>query len=391
MWDSPRVSLIINDSENEEMEFEDDESEQKECNSNDTNQSIKNDEHFVPPCLLPFYESEDIVDLSRNERNVVNRNRNEFVVHFNLGIIVCFVAPTADCECWKVYCLSVSPSHSIGGNSKVYIQYTNHSESSAFMQKEHSLGIITNTTCLNRPITNTLILSLGKLHPTSLRKHFQSYPKINPFLSQIQSSKNEEMKSEMEIDTMTESELLDLSEYKPKQFLGKSPCTALQCGFIYGRSGQTHSEINDLCVRIFTLAESFKVGAIIDARDFMGKWYEAEIIAVQDWNGNMFHTLDNDNNDFLEIRKAKIHYLGYSVNYDEWLLIDTDSHRIAHRGTYTIGPDLRAIRKNTTHLQHALHQSIAHVQNISVNPQRMHPRQRNSIVVHNLNLTEINQ
>ena len=36
------------------------------------------------------------------------------------------------------------------------------------------------------------------------------------------------MKSEMEIDTMTESELLDLSEYKPKQFLGKSPCTALQ-------------------------------------------------------------------------------------------------------------------------------------------------------------------
>ena len=118
MWDSPRVSLIINDSENEEMEFEDDESEQKECNSNDTNQSIKNDEHFVPPCLLPFYESEDIVDLSRNERNVVNRNRNEFVVHFNLGIIVCFVAPTADCECWKVYCLSVSPSHSIGGIAK---------------------------------------------------------------------------------------------------------------------------------------------------------------------------------------------------------------------------------------------------------------------------------
>ena len=61
------------------------------------------------------------------------------------------------------------------------------------------------------------------------------------------------------------------------------------------------------------------MGAIIDARDFMGKWYEAEIIAVQDWNGNMFHTLDNDNNDFLEIRKAKIQIICVCIYYCDLL------------------------------------------------------------------------
>eukprot|EP00483_Globobulimina_turgida_P006678 UN06688 len=152
---------------------------------------------------------------------------------------------------------------------------------------------------------------------------------------------------------LTELELDDLEQYRPKQFLGSSPCTQIQAGFIYGgniKYGGAASVINNLGVRLFTLEESLKAGAVIDARDFTGKWYQAEVIATKDSEGNEYINLDCDNDDYLEIRRAKIHYLGYSQNYDEWLNVDTDSHRIAQRGTFTTGPDLRAIRRNTTNL-----------------------------------------
>ena len=104
----------------------------------------------------------------------------------------------------------------------------------------------------------------------------------------------------------------DLEEYRPIEFLGISPCTDIQCGFIYGgnaKYGGSQSVINNLCVRLFTLEESLKVGSVIDARDFTGKWYQAEVISVQDWKGNEYGNLNCDNDDYLEIRRAKIHYL----------------------------------------------------------------------------------
>ena len=55
----------------------------------------------------------------------------------------------------------------------------------------------------------------------------------------------------------------------------------------------------------------------------------------------------SDRHDPLSVRCVRIHYLGYSGNYDEWLNVDTDSHRMAQRGTFTVGADLRAVRKNT--------------------------------------------
>eukprot|EP01083_Nonionella_stella_P016085 44967_1 len=138
---------------------------------------------------------------------------------------------------------------------------------------------------------------------------------------------------------MTESESDELEEYRPSTFQGQSPCTNIQCGFVYGGNAKydKDSVIHSLGVRVFTLEQSLKVGAVIDARDFTGKWYQAEVIAVQDEEGNEYKNLDFDNDDYLEIRRAKIHYLGYSQNYDEWINVDTDSHRIAQRGTYTMG------------------------------------------------------
>lgn len=167
---------------------------------------------------------------------------------------------------------------------------------------------------------------------------------------------NDENVSRMGTDGDDEATGSDLDEYEPAEFFGQSPCSQIQCGFIYGGSWQFGGkEVGNLCVRVFTLEESFKVGAVIDARDFTGKWYQAEVIAVQDEEGAEHQNLDCDADDYLDIRRAKIHYLGYSQNYDEWLNVDTDSHRIAQRGTFTIGPDLRAIRRNTTNLQHGHH------------------------------------
>lgn len=54
----------------------------------------------------------------------------------------------------------------------------------------------------------------------------------------------------------------------------------------------------------------------------------------------------SDNYDPLTVRRIRVHYLGYSEKYDEWLCVDSDSHRMAQRGTYTVGADLRAAKKN---------------------------------------------
>jgi len=389
----------------------------------------------VPPCLMEWHRSKETLDLTQSERNVIGSQSNEFVVNYNLGIVSCFVAPTDDCPCWKVFALSIAPRHGLGGNSRVYVQYLDDDVMNQFVAKEQSMGLVTQ--CLSRPVTNTLVLTLGRLHPTSMRKRFGSYPERNPFLSSAAKEEEEEnlaaakrkrmfsprpeceMKddgemNEEEEDVATDSNLnhnhrrrmqsqlqsqsrehgdtkmdtddpdtvdlpesdgddkvndgndvdddddsttgSDLDEYEPAEFFGQSPCSQIQCGFIYGGNGQFgQKEVDNLCVRVFTLEESFKVGAVIDARDFTGKWYQAEVIAVQDAEGAEHQNLDCDADDYLDIRRAKIHYLGYSQNYDEWLNVDTDSHRIAQRGTFTIGPDLRAIRRNTTNLQHGHH------------------------------------
>lgn len=322
----------------------------------------------VPPCLLAFYQSESCLDLRNKEKTTVQRQRNEFIVDYNLGIILCFIAPSMDCECWKVYTISISPKHGMGGNSRVYIQYFDDDTMTKFMEKEQSMGLTTNG--LFRPVTNTLIMNLGRLHPTSLRKLFKSYPSKNAFVEiqanseskklSILSSSNEmkediDTDQEMEEMEITEAEIDELEEFRPNKFLGISPCSDIQCGFIYGGNAKydTKSVINNLSIRVFGLEQSLKVGAVIDARDFTGKWYQAEVVKTQDEEGNQHINLDHEYDDYLQVRRAKIHYLGYSQNYDEWLSVDTDSHRIAQRGTFTVGPDLRAIRRNTTHLQHA--------------------------------------
>jgi len=438
---------------NEEMLMEDEEEEKEPIhsmasddemtNSNGSGSSCNNKMDVVPPCLMQWHRSKETLDLTQTERNVISKERNEFIVNYKLGIILCFVAPTSQCPCWKVYTISISPRHGLGGNSRVYIQYFDDDLMNKFVTKEQSMGLVTQ--CLSRPITTTMALTLGRLHPTSMRKRFGSYPERNPFLETSKSKQEEEeenlaaakrkrmfsprfglnsdeMKddgddleeeeeeqeverglphsvdlalsnhngngprsrlasdSKMDQDTVemnasgddddgtkmsgddvdhnncNDDECSDLEEFEPTEFFGHSPCSQIQCGFIFGGDPQFGSgAMSLLCIRTFTLEESFKVGAVIDARDFTGKWYQAEVIAVEDEEGVEHGNLDCDADDYLDIRRAKIHYLGYSQNYDEWLNVDTDSHRIAQRGTFTIGPDLRAIRRNTSNLQHGHH------------------------------------
>jgi len=111
-------------------------------------------------------------------------------------------------------------------------------------------------------------------------------------------------------------------------------------------------------VRFFSLSNSVQLGSTLDCRDFTGKWFEAEVIKITGVNvpscAPSERKVSNLN------RRFYVHYLGYSANYDEWFDIYHDSHRIAHRGTYTVGPNLRVVRR-------CQHEQFTNIQQISNN------------------------
>jgi len=112
----------------------------------------------------------------------------------------------------------------------------------------------------------------------------------------------------------------------------------------YGRIVLLDEKPNtSITVRFFSLSNSVQLGSTLDCRDFTGKWFEAEVIKITGVNvpscAPSERKVSNIN------RRFYVHYLGYSANYDEWFDIYHDSHRIAHRGTYTVGPNLRVVRR----------------------------------------------
>lgn len=362
------------------------ESTNESTNTSTNMSSDKRDDriHQVPGCTIPFHQCRNPRNSPDDKRYILSRDRNEFVADFDLGIAFCFIAPTAECACWKVYALSISPRHGSCGNSKVYIQHCNHYEREQYLERQEMAGL--GACYMMPPVENTLVLELGRLHPTALRQRFNSYPPQNEMaeisrnqiaqkpalksretiaLNNSEMKENEESidnhhnKMEMEMDTdFNEAEL---EEYAPLQFMGKSPCSQIQCGFIYAgnpKFGPTEV-VHRLSVRIFTLEQSLQVGSVVDARDHSGNWCLAEVKLVRDEEGNEFVNLnDLEEDDYLEIRQAKLHWLGYPSIYDEWIDIDTDSHRIAQRGTFTIGPDLRALRKHDMQLRALAHRNV---------------------------------
>ena len=322
--------------------------------------------HKVPGCTVLFAEAQPDED---EERYVLHRDRNEFVADFDLGIAFCFISPSEECPGWRVYAVSISPRHGLCGNSKVYIQHSDHGERGRYMENEVMVGSATQR--LVPPVETTLMLQLGRCHNTALRQHFKSYnpqsseteitqkPAIRSrgttTLNESDFKENEEDKMEMEMDTDSDPQsqdslALELEEYAPSLFKGQSPCSPTQCGFIYaGNPSHGQPGIKQLSVRIFTLEHSFQSGAVIDARDHNGDWYLAEVKQVRDEDGNEFINSGLEepaHDDYLGVRQAKIHWLGYPTLYDEWIDVDSDSHRIAQRGTFTVGPDLRALRKH---------------------------------------------
>jgi len=328
----------------------------------------------IPRCSLLWAEG-GIDQNSPEDRYILNRDQNQFIPDFEQGIVFCFLHPTEECLCWRVYALSMSPRHGSCGNSKVYIQYCSHDEREQFMKRQDTAGL--QTPYLTPPPETTLILEMGRLHPSALRQRFNSYPPQHVMseitkkpgiksretmsLNNSEMKENEEdridlipsMKMEMDTDSNDQSQdgmSLELEEYAPSPFVGQSPCTQIQFGLIFGGNPKygPQETISSLNVRIFSVEQALQVGAVIDARDHNGNWCLAEIKMARDEEGNEFVTLhgDDEHTDYLEIRQAKIHWLGYPSIYDEWIDVDTDSHRIAQRGTFTVGPDLRAMRKH---------------------------------------------
>lgn len=118
-------------------------------------------------------------------------------------------------------------------------------------------------------------------------------------------------------------------------------------------------EDTEMTIRFFSLLDSISLGSTLDCRDFTGKWYEAEVIkitAVDIPSCALSQRYVSSTN-----RRFCVHYLGYSANYDEWFDVIHDSHRIAHRGTHTVGPNLRVVRR-CEHQQHTQQQQHQHHQ-----------------------------
>jgi len=361
------------------------------------NQRSNDDPKLIPKmkgCNVEFKEAQLSIDIQKYTTFVLGRE-NTFVVNYSFGYVIIFLKPNDICPCWKVYCISIAPHHGIAGNNCIYLQYQSHEENMKYSQLEQQQGL--SSDALLRPVCNTLQLSMGRLAPeffyrkkkmAQIEQHHNHtrfcFPSINSIItgnhstlsmqsteqkcdetddgssvgyigsnrSQLASCRSMdsishdidiETPSNMLEDGISDSDELDLDGINPSPCIAKSPCTSLQVGYIYAGIENMAYSFKSMQIRLFTLEESIKVGTIIDARDFTGKWYQAEILKVVD-NSFQESSMLQDN-DPLITRRCKIHYLGYSANYDEWLNIDTDSHRIAQRGMYTVGPDLRAARR----------------------------------------------
>jgi len=94
--------------------------------------------------------------------------------------------------------------------------------------------------------------------------------------------------------------------------------------------------------RCFSLGEILSKGCTLDCRDYFGKWYEAEVLAVS--SENPYRSELNPKTDHIRIH---VHYLGYSSSYDEWFDLGSDASRVAPAGTFTVGPNLRSKRRNS--------------------------------------------
>jgi len=352
----------------------------------------------IKGCSMPFMEANLTMDAQKYATFTLTRE-NTFVVNYVFGYVLVFLKPNEQCPCWKVYCISIAPHHGVAGNNRVYLQYMPNDEHLKYLETEQQQGLSSNS--LLRPACNTLQVSMGRLAPeffyneknliqmeenhnhsifsqfmnnctkhnnnfllsanvgSADRKCAETDDSSSVFNHSIEcdsnihipqsrqdnysDDNNIQSDSVVSQDNNNDSDDLDLYDINPSPFIAKSPCTSLQVGYIYAGPENMQHSFKSMHIRLFTLEESIKIGAIIDARDFTGKWYQAEVVKVAD---NYMHesSLLQDH-DPLITRRFKIHYLGYSANYDEWLNIDTDSHRIAQRGIYTVGPDLRTARR----------------------------------------------
>lgn len=261
--------------------------------SNPDNSNV-NCNNTVKGCKILFKEIRQ--KTKKFESFVLSRTDNFYVVNYEQGIVLCFLAPTDRDPCWKCYAISVSPHHDMCGNNSIYLQYFNEEETENYFEFERERGIHFNN--LQQPNLSQLQLTVGRLIPSYFNKN--------------------------------SADALDL-EYVTTKYSGSSPCTPMQIGHIFGGVKNTECFIERLKCRMYTLEEQFKLGGTIEARDHTGRWYQAEIIQVL----NVKNT-----------KRAKIHYLGFSAKYDEWLNVDSDSHRIAHFGTFTVGPDVRTMRRH---------------------------------------------
>lgn len=223
---------------------------------------------------------------------------NAYYVNRDGGYVVMFEFMPEQ-KCWKSWSYSMVSESGERGNNVVYVQYQDSEEYMTYHDSEQNLGPLSQFS--NAPT----------LHTVQVKTH-------RPRSGQ-EASKEKQPRPK--------------SQY---MFLGPN------------------LEANQaLRVRIFTLEETTKLGSIIDARDFTGKWYEAEVIRMSRHNMSE-NSLPENNLNAHTGRRFKVHYLGYSANYDEWLDLDMDSHRVAQRGTYTTGPNLRTIRRQMQNQSHGM-------------------------------------
>jgi len=197
---------------------------------------------------------------------------------------------------FKVICIAASESYGLMGNNQLYLSYTRAEDYKKYKNNGLKTGQL--------PTSQSLTLAMTRL------------------------------------PNMIEDADNDISTVIRTGYIGMGPYQADTESIA---ENEPKPDMNRLRVRVWTLRSSLVVGSVVDARDFTGRWYEAEVLKiVRHGDSPAAPSVLMSKHGRCDI---KLHYLGYSSNYDEWISLDQDSHKIAQRGTFTVGPNLRTLRR----------------------------------------------
>lgn len=179
-------------------------------------------ENEMKGCNIEWKEVTTQLDEQKNITMVLNDD-NCFVDIQRYGIIL-IALQSNNTQPTTVYAFSQSLIHGTQGNTRIQISYMSNEEWESYKAREKN-GCMQES--VQFPVLNTIATTVAKLKPTTFD---------------------------------------ETNEFPKTQF-----------SYLAGP--------NPFYLRVYSVDDSLQVGAVIDARDFTGRWFQAEIVAIRDNQG----------------------------------------------------------------------------------------------------------